>query len=306
MDFQVGQFRTYRATSRVHLGAIQQDLPENATIEFDGQTMRWGGKDYNVPALVGGITKGWLVPTSDNVSRYVAQPAGVKVRPAQSAGQERGLVMTMDEASEEEQVVGTLGASNSRRDIARQEGMYVKTAKAAVKVASEVPEEVSYPGVGDDDVVMDIVDQDVESDQDARPVTRLSDPKKKTVITDASAASKEIQRLDTTPHKPKAAARPKAPDVSGESITSVLPGGATGDVAEARSGEALADLLPHAASSGLPNASQISWDTARHWKERVKNAVDLYGNDQAAMQQVMAMESPTVVKYIRSELARRA
>lgn len=116
MEFEAGIFQKFRVKTKVHLGAHQIDLMEGTLVEFDGQTLKTGSKSYDIPALQGGIKAGWLVPFADtNISQYIPKSAGMKVRPATSAGQERGAEMTIEAASEDEMVVGTLEQANDRR-----------------------------------------------------------------------------------------------------------------------------------------------------------------------------------------------
>ena len=118
MTNQPNNFKQYRATTKVHLGSIQQDIPEDSVVEYDGSTLKIGGQPYNVPSVSGAIKLGWLVPVADNVSRYIPQPAGVQVRPATSASQERGQAMTIEPAEDDELEVGSLSSSNAKRDAA--------------------------------------------------------------------------------------------------------------------------------------------------------------------------------------------
>lgn len=120
----------------------------------------------------------------------------------------------------------------------------------------------------------------------------------------------------------------------GEDIRSVR-GAGTGDVAEARGtdGESVADLLPDAlvaeppssllAAGGavaarpappstLPDpeaeiaAIAATWDKKRQWQKRVGEAVEFYGDWPEALAAICEMESPAVVKHIKSRLAKIA
>jgi len=115
IQWQRGVFYEFRATTKVHLGAVQEDVYEDDVVEFDGATMKYAGQEWAVPSARAAIDAGFFVPVADNVSRYVSKPAGVKVRPATAAGNERGEPMTIETASEEEAVVSTLGAHQARR-----------------------------------------------------------------------------------------------------------------------------------------------------------------------------------------------
>lgn len=147
MEFKTGHFMKLRVTNKIHLGQIPMDLPGDVIIEFDGSTLRWGGKDYNVPGLVGGYRLGWLVEESDNVSQYIPQPAGVQVHSATSSGSNRQEAMNVERASEDEQEVGTLAGSNARRKAANSVPMSAegKAPKPATRPVSRPSPVVPTP-----------------------------------------------------------------------------------------------------------------------------------------------------------------
>ena len=118
MSFQPGQFQAFKAITKIHLGSIGQDIVPGAVIEYDGSSTRMNGQLYNIPSIGGAIRIGWLIPVADNISAYVPQPAGVQVRPATSAHQDRGAAMVIERATDDERQVGSLSDSNNRRDAA--------------------------------------------------------------------------------------------------------------------------------------------------------------------------------------------
>jgi len=359
-DFETGVFKPYRFTSKVHLGSIQQDIPEGTIIEYDGSTMRWAEQTYTIPQLQAGIRAGWLVPAADTTSIYRPQPAGVRVRPAQSAGQDRGEPMQMEEASEEEQVVGTVDGARERRDAAQKAGavqvqrpvapapapapvaapfedapdvMDVEMdatpvpETATVTVSEPVPVEIDYqtpapppapvttPQTTNVGRKMEVI-SDSAGNEGAEPVARIMTPaKQRTVVTDSSAAAHAVSQLDNKPPpKPQKIANAAAPvpetplapaPRAPQDIKTPGPGGATGDVSVARTGDDLADLLPDAASSPLPPPTpNINWDRNIHWRSRVQKAIQEFGDSPAALRQILSQETPNVAKHIRSELAR--
>ena len=121
----------------------------------------------------------------------------------------------------------------------------------------------------------------------------------------------------------------------GEDIRAVR-GAGTGDVAEARGtdGESVADLLPEALVAEPPSslsavgavaptpepkhvpeqsdpeaeaaAIAAQWDKKRQWQKRVAEAVDFYGDWPEAIAAIYTVESPAVIKHIKSRLAKRA
>ena len=107
--FQKGVFQTFRATTKIHLGKFEKDIYEDDVVEFDGQTLRYAGEDFALSSMKAAVKLGWLVAESDNVSNYIPQSADIKIRPAQSASQDRGTAMKVEAVADEERVVGTVG-----------------------------------------------------------------------------------------------------------------------------------------------------------------------------------------------------
>ncbi|NBR01356.1 MAG: hypothetical protein EBT97_13115, partial [Actinobacteria bacterium] len=60
IQFTKGNFITFTAIKRVHLGAVEVDVYDGDSFEYDGQTLRLGGKEYNVPNLRAGVRAGWF------------------------------------------------------------------------------------------------------------------------------------------------------------------------------------------------------------------------------------------------------
>jgi|SaaInlV_120m_DNA_4_1040238.scaffolds.fasta_scaffold01705_3 hypothetical protein len=153
MEFIQGDFKKFRATAGTHLGALRDPVnpahigatvPENAIIEFDGTTVKYGAMSGESPNIKGAIGSGWFVPVSDTTSVYKAKPAGVRVRPATSLGSERGGETSMGAATEEEQVVGSLAATDKKR----QEAISERVAQAQEARTSEAAQkDPMNPGV---------------------------------------------------------------------------------------------------------------------------------------------------------------
>lgn len=328
-DFKTGHFESYRFTATIHLGAIQQDIPKDTVVEFDGSTMKWAGRDYAVPQLRAGINAGWLVEAADQVSTYKPRPAGVRVRPAQAAGENRGEEMHMEQASEEEEVVSTVAQSQERRDKINEKVLTMNPRQAThnpvvtqqpkalpvdslpestqtpVTSSEEIPTEIEYtkpsppPTPTTEPVAKEGRQMKVltSEDQEAETVGRIKTPaKQRTVIDDGSKVAREVSRLDNSLSRVERVASENS-----QSITEPGPHGTTGDVSEVRSGDELSELLPDAAT---PTSSPLVWDRKVHWKTRVQKAVAEYGDNPVAMRQILAQETPNVAKHMRSQLSR--
>ena len=115
----------------------------------------------------------------------------------------------------------------------------------------------------------------------------------------------------------------------GEDIRAVGP--TSGDVSEARGTDedSVRELLPDAAVAEPPSslaaaggrvaapkvepdpeaeiaAIAAQWDKKRQWQKRVSEAVEFYGDWPEALAAIFTVESPAVIKHIKSRLAKKA
>lgn len=309
MDFQQGVFERFKTTSTIHLGAYQTNLPEGVVVEFDGITLKFGGESYNVPAMKGAVTAKWLVPVSDNVSRYVPKPAGVKVRPAQPTKDSDPQGMTVEVSSDEQEVIGDYKqVMDARRASASQAAMTTPAPQAApmapppksqaiITPSEEPPVEVEYDLPSKTSGGMEVVHE-----QEGVPVARVFSPAvKKTVLTSVSQAEQATRDLDGVNGRPARVAQKVAHAIPG--INERGPGGASGDVSETKVGDSLEDILPDAATAAPP-AEKFDWDKSVHWRKRVGKALE-YADKPDILKQILAVEAPSVVGYIKSEMARK-
>ena len=80
-EFVQGQFQQYSVTRKFHIGAIEADVQPGEVLEFDGTTVRLGGKEGASVSLRGAIITGLLtqgdassVSTPPPTSRPRARP----------------------------------------------------------------------------------------------------------------------------------------------------------------------------------------------------------------------------------------
>ena len=111
----MGEFKRYRATTRIHIGQIGKDVYKDDILEFDGTTLRYGGEEYAAPTIRAAIRVGWLVDAEDTKAEYVPQPAGVEVHPPQNYEGEAEAMSTETVTTSDEDVVGSLGDYQDRR-----------------------------------------------------------------------------------------------------------------------------------------------------------------------------------------------
>lgn len=136
MQFTKGNFVSLRATTKIHLGQIGEDVLEDDIVEFDGQTLKLGGHEHQLSALKGAIKAGWFVIASDTKSKYTPKPAGVRIKTAltQEEDSER-TEMTVQTINDEERVVGEIKSATkpSNAPVEDQEAVSVGTIKTQAK-----------------------------------------------------------------------------------------------------------------------------------------------------------------------------
>jgi hypothetical protein len=108
LQFNKGDFQQFKALTKVHLGAIGENLESGEVVLFDGSVLRRGSTDHPFPSLRGAIKAGWLVPDTDNKSTYAPKPANIQVGDAVSRGENRDLRPSKVTVAIDEQSIGDL------------------------------------------------------------------------------------------------------------------------------------------------------------------------------------------------------
>jgi len=319
MKFVQGVFQKFISPADLAMGDLNMTLTRGAIVEFDGTNMVWGGQTFLYPKLALGIAAGWVVPYTDGeeVPRHKPKPAGVEVRAAESQGNERGDLLNVEMAVEDEQVAGTLKAANAKREASRT--ATPSGAPPAVDVTpdmgvSHAAVDATPPGMGrqDSDVVnvtpppgsIDAPDSVAlapakkrfpiaggAEDQGGVTVATVGSAKHKTVLSDSGQAQREAAAIDKRgPVKVvKVAAAPVDDIVLEEPV--VVP-------------------EPVVAAEPAPapvDEDEFVWDIkGLHWQKRIKLAIEKYGDNPALFQKVMDLETPGVVKALRSWQSRKS
>lgn len=330
IQFQAGVFKKFRVVHKIHLGQFSLDLPEGTLLDFDGMTLMYGGQTYSVPAAVGAVRAGWMVPVEDvTTTTYAHKAAGIEVRAATAQGSDRGKAFKITAVMEDEQIVGSTQASEAKREEARKTAAaenQVFSRPTAPKSIEPTPQEPPAPF--DSAFKMASVPkirplakgtplQEEDDEQGGVPVARIGGALKTSFeFKDAHDAAEALRRMETSGRVApveKIAAKPlhvNAEAEAGVAITSTFPGGATGDVAEAYGGTELEELLPGVTSSGRPTPcissppADFQWDKSGHWRDRVKRAM-AHKDNPVIIDSICAVEVKTVVDHLRAELRKR-
>ncbi len=219
-QYKKGDFRSYRAVTKVHLGAIEDNLEEGEVVEYDGQTMKRGGDEHQIATLRAAIKVGWLVPEEQEGGEYVPQPADIIIHDAESTGQDRGEGRRMGTAYDEEKDLG------NRKDIRAG-----KTASEGAPTGAKVMTEAEEAQIGATTTAV------TEAGQEGEVVGRFKSSAKGGRVEIGKDDRKVVSQLDNK---------------SKLEVEKIVRAKATGDVQETTVGDDLEELLPDAVSSKKP------------------------------------------------------
>ncbi|MBQ73327.1 MAG: hypothetical protein CMJ67_10525 [Planctomycetaceae bacterium] len=302
MTYAKGQFQSYRAITKIHLGAISDNLSEGEEIEYDGHVLKRGSDEHSLHSLRAAIKVGWLVPVEDTSSAYVPQPAGVKVHKADGTDDRQEI--DLDTVFETDVNVGTL--DEVRPDAAP------KTHKATA-----AGQQNSSEGKVVSRIKTSAKSDTVQIGKDDRQVVASLDNKSGIEVERVAVATGDVQEAiggeDLTELLPDAeSAGIPNPGPSGEgagdqsesrarSAAGSTVGGADDGVVVARIGETSPD------PSGLTLIQQFipdfEWDMSIQWAKRVKIACEKYGDIPAVLDYINSVETETVKKHLAKRLA---
>jgi len=335
IKFTRGDFKYYRAVTKVHLGAIQDDLQEGEVIQYDGQTMKRGPDEHQISNLRSAIKVGWLVPDEQEGGEYVAQPADIKIHDAQSTGRDRGEARSVGTVADEERDLGTRKAVRDRANPSQDDDAEAKT--------------------------------EVTQDQEGTVVGKIKSPAKAEAIEVGKDDKKVVQNLDNKskievePAKKAAATGDVEEAIAGEELSDLLPEAASSEtpkpgpagegkseeealesqqqaaaLAEKRRRERLAQAKGVETSSGsssvggaedgvvvgkvstpaAPASEAVAnakiemlkdfvpgfdYNLSGQWRSRVKKALE-YKDNPKVIETILSVETETVQKHIRQGL----
>jgi len=276
MQYTKGEFHTFRTITKIHLGAISENLMEGEEVDFDGFTMRRGGDAHSMHSLRGAVKAGWLVHQDSAETQYVPQPAGVVVHRADGMNNDE---IALGMLAEENVNVGTIqevrpqGAPPTHRatkagELHTQandaEGVVVARFKSAAKQEAVT--------VGKDD----------------RRVVQTLDNKSKVEV-------EKIARAVATGDVQE--------PIGGDSLEDLLPEAAstgTPDPGVVKDGE----RVETASDLGLIQQfiPGFEWDLNVQWRKRAKIAADQYSQIPAVINYIMSVETDAVKREITKRL----
>jgi hypothetical protein len=316
MEFVRGTFQKLEAQTTVHLGRLEKNLSKGDIVEFDGFTLKFGGRDTTMPELKAGIKRGWLKlfegEAESAVEKVVQPPSPAKKK------------MKVETVYDEERTVATIKSAEKKATkleeqpktrfplvIESVDGDMITVSKVKSKSGAEVSSASSA--------------SDGFAAQGAESIGKIkikTASKQKTVISDGSQASSEVARLDNMSREAVASkVKSEAPDVEDLGLDEILDGvgGEETSSMEEQAKEATQIL---AAVNGDVQPTQgavtvgkdkskvkvlpvgIDWDMSPHWRRRASIALELYRDHPEILDAIKDVESKGVIKAINKGLER--
>jgi len=262
--FKRGEFHTFKATTKIHLGKFEMDIFEGDIVEYDGQTLKFSGETYSLGSLKAAVKLGWFVAEEDNVSTYIPKSADIKIRPATSADGKRGEPMSVQSVSDEEKVVGRVGEKAVKRtttthtDDAVSVGKIKTAAKQSTTLtsASQIASEIN------------------KLDNTPPPKVELNNPK--TATGDVSEP------------------------LTGEDLVELLPDAAKAKTTKKKATK----KTTKASNEKIVKTpiGNITWNLGQHWTKRAKIIVEEYSSNPKVLEALLAVESNGVKQRVERTL----
>jgi len=307
MEFVKGQFVTYRATVKFHIGVEGKDIQQDSTVEFDGWTLRAWGKEIEVMALRGAIASRnpLLVPVADTTSTY-------RPMPAEFFDRQNNAIRSKTLIEDDERVVGQIRSARPNQS-GTQPPSQIRTATVSGedRVVGQIPSAKVFA-------------VEMLEDQEAIPVARIKVPTKQAVvINDPSVVSREISRLEAVNGPPHRTSEPIPRAVTaideivnevGQSVTTAVVQLGTPDEGHDNTHPVVLPLVevlrPDAAAIAEAQVAAVravlpdfAWDIARPWRTRVRDALALAKTKPQHLAAIRVIETDAVRKHISEALA---
>jgi hypothetical protein len=310
--FKKGTFVQLKANSTIHLGRLERNIYEGDIVEFDGFSLKFNGQQTDMPELKAGLKRGWLALVED-AGEAVAEVAPAPVAPAkkempvQTVYDEERAVAEVKPKQEEAPKKFPLVVENQDDDI-----------RPVAKVENKSGADIAGASSAGDGIAES---QGAESVSAIKLKTAANT---KTVISDGSQASAEISKLDNMQASVTKTAS-EEPVVEEEVVEEEeddlfadmeieIEGEDEVDEQDLENAQILqaidgdVDPAQGAVAVGKDNSKikvlpgGIEWDTSKHWSKRAKIALEMYGDDQATLEAIMAVETKGVITAIQKGL----
>ena len=297
--FKKGTFVQLKANSTIHLGRLERNIYEGDIVEFDGFSLKFNGQNTDMPELKAGLKRGWLTLVEEGESDPVAEVAPViaappkKEMPIQTVYDEERAVAEVKPKQKEAKKKFPLVVENQDNDI-----------RPVAKVENKSGADIAGASSAGDGVA------EAQGAESVSSIKLKTAANTKTVISDGSQASAEISKLDNIQAPVTKTATESPVDEEDELFADIdledevdeqdlenaqILQAIDGDVDPAQG--AVAVGKDNSKIKVLPGG--IEWDTSKHWSKRAKIALEMYGDDQATLEAIMAVETKGVITAIQ-------
>jgi hypothetical protein len=297
MTYAKGQFQSYRAITKIHLGAISDNLSEGEEIEYDGHVLKRGSDEHSLHSLRAAIKVGWLVPVDAPETKYIPQPAGITVHRADGMDDTE---ISLDTVFETDVNVGTLDEvrpdSAPRTHKAISAGQHnTDEGKVVGKVKISAKMETVQIGKDDRKVVASLDNRErvavaTGDVQEARGGEDLVD-----LLPDAESAG-----------VPKAGVAGEGSGDRSEDRARAFTATGSSTIGGADEGTVIGTVGTPQTQDGLEFIQQFipgfEWNMEVQWAKRVKIACEQYGNIPAVIDYIKSVETATVNKHLAKRL----
>lgn len=309
--FKKGTFIQLKANSTIHLGRLERNIYEGDIVEFDGFSLKFNGQQTDMPELKAGLKRGWLALVEES-SEPVVEEAPVTPAPAKKE-------MPVQTVYDEERAVAEVNPQQEKAP--KKFPLVVESQDDDIRPVAKVENKS-----GADIAGASSAGDGIAESQGAESVSAIklkTAANTKTVISDGSQASAEISKLENMQASVTKKASMEVVEVEDQpEVDDLFEGIEVVDEDESTPAEdqALENAQILQAIDGDVDPSQgavavgkddskikvlpggVEWDTSKHWSKRAKIALEMYGDDQATLEAIMAVETKGVVTAIQKGL----
>ncbi len=306
--FKKGTFVQLKANSTIHLGRLERNIYEGDVVEFDGFSLKFNGQQTDMPELKAGLKRGWLALVEESASEPVVEVAPAPPAPAKKE-------MPVQTVYDEERAVAEVKPKVEKAS--KKFPLVVESQDDDIRPVAKVENKSGADIAGASSAGDGIAEsQGAESVSTIKLKTAANT---KTVISDGNQASAEISKLDNIQASvTKTATEEVVEEETPPSVDDFFEGfeeeedssnpseeqalenaqilqAIDGDVEPAQG--AVAVGKDNSKIKVLPGG--VEWDTSKHWSKRAKIALEMYGDDTATLEAIMAVETKGVVTAIK-------
>jgi hypothetical protein len=299
--FKKGTFVQLKANSTIHLGRLERNIYEGDIVDFDGFSLKFNGQNTDMPELKAGLKRGWLTLVEEGVSDPVAEVAPApapappkKAMPIQTVYDEERAVAEVKPKKVAKTKKFPLVVENQDNDI-----------RPVAKVVNKSGAEIAGASSAGDGVA------EYQGAKSVGKVNLKTATSTKTVISDGNQASSEVSKLDNMQASVTKTATVEPVVTEEDDLFSDLDLDEEVDEQDLENAQILqaidgdVDPAQGAVAVGKDNSKikfllgGIEWDTSKHWSKRAKIALEMYGDDQATLEAIMAVETKGVITAIQ-------